>query len=108
MHSGFSRIPVRIQGFVSDQSQYAYGDFKAPRTHTGTVIITVYIRGLIPLESPYAYCDWTNPDMCTGIHLGPHMHTGIDTTQIPVLILRVDKSRYAYGDSSRSPYAYGD
>ena len=74
MHTGTVIMTVYIRGFVSNQSQYAYGDFKAPRMHTGTVIVTVYIRGLIPLESPYAYCDWTNPGMRTGIHLGPHMH----------------------------------
>jgi hypothetical protein len=83
-------MAVYIRGFVSNQSQYAYGDFKAPRMHTGTVIIPVCIRGLIPLESPYAYCDCTNPGMRTGIHLGPHMHTGIDSTRIPVRILRLD------------------
>jgi hypothetical protein len=42
--------------------------------------------------------------MRTVIHLGPRMHTEIETTQITVCILRLDKSRYAFGDSSRSPY----
>jgi hypothetical protein len=35
-------MTVYIRGFVSNQSQYAYGDFKAPRMHTGTVIITIH------------------------------------------------------------------
>ncbi len=36
-------MTVYIRGFVSNQSQYAYGDFKVPRMHTGTVIITIHM-----------------------------------------------------------------
>ncbi len=57
MHSGICMISVRIQVFVCDQSQYAYGDSYKPCMHTGTVFIPVCIKQLQVVLSHYVYGD---------------------------------------------------
>ena len=81
MRSGICRIPVRVRGFVSDQSQYAYGIFDSPRTHMGTAIIPVWMF-LMDAHFPFVTQAYlarqieTNPIMHRG---SPRMHTGRDS-----------------------------
>jgi hypothetical protein len=90
-------FPVCIR-LVTEISPYAYWDRVNPHMHTGIFV----------MWSPYANGDLRDPHMHMGIDLDPRMHTGFMCHAIPVHIRGSLLPPYAYGDWSRSPYAYGD